>query len=102
MRQVKVKRVLLGSHGVREVVIGRAPRFHLALAFDLHSAANAGLITIDLAESNDAHREKVRAKFDEPYRTMLGHFRHEIGNYYEGLPVEGEPLTEANRRERSP
>lgn len=64
--------------------------------------ANAGLITIDLAESNDAHREKVRAKLDEPYRTMLGHFRHEIGNYYEGLLVEGELLTEANRRERSP
>lgn len=49
-----------------------------------------------------AYSRDVRAKFDEPYRTMLGHFRHEIGNYYEGLLVEGELLTEANRRERSP
>ena len=48
-----------------------------------------------------AYSRDVRAKFDEPYRTMLGHFRHEIGNYYEGLLVEGELLTEANRRERS-
>lgn len=42
-----------------------------------------GVITIDLAESDDAYREKVRATLAEPYRTMLGHFRHEVGHYYE-------------------
>jgi hypothetical protein len=41
-----------------------------------------GLITLDLAESNDAHREALRESMDEPYRTVLGHFRHEIGHYY--------------------
>jgi len=51
-----------------------------------------GIITIDLAESNDAYREKVRARLDEPYRTMLGHFRHEIGHYYEWQLVRGEEL----------
>ena len=30
-----------------------------------------------------AHREQVREKLGEPYRTMLGHFRHEVGHYYE-------------------
>jgi hypothetical protein len=41
-----------------------------------------GVITLDLAESDDARREARRAQFDEPYRTLLGHFRHEIGHYY--------------------
>jgi hypothetical protein len=41
-----------------------------------------GVITLDLAESNDSHREALRESMDEPYRTVLGHFRHEIGHYY--------------------
>jgi hypothetical protein len=41
-----------------------------------------GLITIALAEADDAERESRRSKMGEPYRTLLGHFRHEIGHYY--------------------
>jgi hypothetical protein len=41
-----------------------------------------GLITLNIAEADDARREKVRASMNEPYRTLLGHFRHEIGHYY--------------------
>jgi hypothetical protein len=41
-----------------------------------------GVITIDLSESNDPHREALRIRLGEPYRTMLGHMRHEIGHYY--------------------
>lgn len=41
-----------------------------------------GLITINIAEADDVHREKQRALQKEPYRTLLGHFRHEIGHYY--------------------
>ena len=41
-----------------------------------------GLITINLAEANDAMRECSRAKMGEPHRTLLGHFRHEIGHYF--------------------
>lgn len=70
------------------------------LAFDLLSSVaenvvighDDGVITIDLAESDDAHREKVRATLDEPYRTMLGHFRHEVGHYYEWQLVRGQEL----------
>lgn len=43
---------------------------------------NQGLITINLAEADDAEREKRRTHMQEPYRTLLGHFRHEIGHYY--------------------
>lgn len=41
-----------------------------------------GLITINLAETDDAVREQRRNALHEPYRTLLGHFRHEIGHYY--------------------
>ena len=68
------------------------------LAFDLLSSVEEsvttghdnGVITLDLAESDDAHREKVRIDLDEPYRTMLGHFRHEVGHYIEWQYVRGD------------
>jgi len=41
-----------------------------------------GVITINIAEANDAKREKRRLALGEPYRTLLGHFRHEVGHYY--------------------
>jgi hypothetical protein len=68
------------------------------LAFDLLSSEQEpvttghadGLITIDLAESDDAAREQRRSALDEPYRTMLGHLRHELGHYFQPLIVIGE------------
>ena len=47
-----------------------------------------GVITIDLAESDDVRREQRRAELGEPYRTLLGHFRHEIGHYYWPILIE--------------
>jgi hypothetical protein len=41
-----------------------------------------GVITISLSEADDAEREKLRTQMNEPYRTLLGHFRHEIGHFY--------------------
>lgn len=41
-----------------------------------------GLITINIAEADDAERELRRTAMGEPYRTLLGHFRHEVGHYY--------------------
>lgn len=41
-----------------------------------------GLITIALAEADDAERETRRTAMGEPYRTLLGHFRHEVGHWY--------------------
>jgi hypothetical protein len=42
----------------------------------------AGLITINIAEADPATREAMRDRMDEPYRTLLGHFRHESGHHY--------------------
>ena len=41
-----------------------------------------GLITLALAEADDVERERRRSLMGEPYRTLLGHFRHEVGHYY--------------------
>jgi hypothetical protein len=41
-----------------------------------------GLITINLNEADDALREKLRTAMHEPYRALLGHFRHEVGHYF--------------------
>ena len=41
-----------------------------------------GLVTLDIKEADDAYRETVRVQMREPYRTLLGHFRHEVGHYY--------------------
>ena len=47
-----------------------------------------GVITIDVVESLDDYRESLRVRLGEPYRTMLGHFRHEVGHYYQNILVE--------------
>jgi hypothetical protein len=41
-----------------------------------------GLITLNMEEADDAIRERIRTELHEPYRTLLGHLRHEIGHYY--------------------
>ncbi|HUO53424.1 MAG TPA: putative zinc-binding peptidase [Rhodoblastus sp.] len=46
-----------------------------------------GEITLNIAEADNDEREKRRVAMGEPYRTLLGHFRHEIGHYYWDLLV---------------
>ena len=48
-----------------------------------------GIITLDVEEADDASRERTRIQFDEPYRTVLGHLRHEVGHYYWQRLVDG-------------
>jgi hypothetical protein len=50
-----------------------------------------GLITLNIAEADDAYREKVRSAMGEPFRTLLGHFRHETGHYYFSQLIESDP-----------
>jgi hypothetical protein len=58
-----------------------------------------GLITLNLAEADDAAREAMRISMKEGYRTLLGHFRHEIGHYYWDRLVRDVPGTLARFRE---
>ena len=48
-----------------------------------------GRITINIREADDVEREKLRVDMGEAQRTLIGHFRHEIGHYYWDMLVKG-------------
>jgi hypothetical protein len=84
------RRLIAELHELKLPIVGRDEDPQFGLAFDLLSSGTEkvfighdnGVITLDLAEGDDVHREQLRIEMDEPYRTLLGHFRHEIGHYY--------------------
>jgi hypothetical protein len=96
------KRALL--YGLRRAglrITSKAVDPKQGLAFDIKADTESehvltghedGLITLNLAEADSATREKVREAMRERYRTLLGHFRHELGHYF--FP---ELVTDANR-----
>jgi len=53
-----------------------------------------GVITLNAAEADSSYREAAREAMNEPYRTLLGHFRHEIGHYYWDKLVRNQPVYE--------
>ena len=56
-----------------------------------------GLITLNVEEADDARREQLRLELHEPYRTLLGHLRHESGHYYWYRLVDEGPWLEPCR-----
>jgi hypothetical protein len=56
-----------------------------------------GVITINLSEADDVERERQRNLMGEPYRTVLGHFRHEIAHYYWDRLIANGPSLEQFR-----
>lgn len=57
-----------------------------------------GVITINIAEADPAYREQAREQMAEPYRTLLGHFRHESGHYYFDRLIAGSAWLEPFRQ----
>jgi len=51
----------------------------------------AGVVTIDLSEADDVQREARRVSFGEPWRTLMGHLRHEVGHYLHHRWIAGRP-----------
>ena len=41
-----------------------------------------GIITLNIEEADEGERVKHKMHLGEKYRTLLGHFRHEIGHFY--------------------
>lgn len=86
-------------------VVGKDEDPEGGLAFDMLSSVEEnvvighanGLITIDLAESDNDRRERVRAQLGEAYRTMLGHVRHEVGHYVQYRHVLPGPVQDRCR-----
>jgi hypothetical protein len=60
----------------------------------------SGVITMNIAEADDAERERRRTALGEPYRTLLGHMRHEAGHYYWTRLVAGDADRLSRFRER--
>lgn len=98
-------RLVYGLIRLRLQMVGRGENPETGLAFDFLSGSGRGswehvevvtghargLITIDIAEADDAERERHRQDMAEPFRTLLGHFRHEVGHYYWDRLVRGGP-----------
>ena len=83
------------EHGLAFDFLADLPQPHAAGVMTGH---DNGLITLALKEADDATREKVRTAMGEPYRTLLGHFRHEIGHYFWDRLVENDaPILEGFR-----
>ncbi|MFT4118863.1 putative zinc-binding metallopeptidase [Bradyrhizobium sp.] len=97
-RMEEAKRRLL--YDLARLRLPLASRHGVPVAFDILSDETspiltghlAGLITLNLAEADDVEREARRVAFREPYRTLLGHFRHEIGHFYWDSLVHGTTL----------
>ena len=86
-------------------VVSRTDDPQRGLAFDLLSSAQQGVttghahgvVTLDVAEGDDAYREAQRVRLAEQYRTLLGHLRHEVGHWYWMRLVDGGPRIEEFR-----
>jgi len=57
----------------------------------IHTGHDAGIVTLNLIEADDVERERIRRSMGEPYRTLLGHLRHEVGHHYWARLVASDP-----------
>jgi hypothetical protein len=91
--EVAKRRVISSLVALRLPVASRVTEDpNRGLAFDLLGPAapgdsvmtghSSGIITLNIEEADDARREAIRTAMHEPYRTLVGHFRHEVGHYY--------------------
>lgn len=78
---------------------GRTPPGRLIFDFARNTRTGHldGVISIDIMEADAVERERLRVHFDEPYRTLLGHLRHEAGHFFWSLLVDGQDNLEKFR-----
>ncbi|HEY1172191.1 MAG TPA: putative zinc-binding metallopeptidase [Verrucomicrobiae bacterium] len=65
------------GRGLRFRFLAESPNEPLVL-----TGHNGGLITLNISEADEDKREQRRIRLREPYRTLIGHFRHELGHHY--------------------
>jgi hypothetical protein len=95
------RRVLFSLQNMQLPLIPKSEDEERGLAFDFLEALpdgppvlighDEGAITLNIAEADDDYREKNREKLHEPYRTVVGHIRHELGHYFWDLLVRDTP-----------
>ncbi len=75
---------------------GPSPEFHLLSEQTVEGhkpvtiGHGRGIITINVAEADPVHRVAQRQSLGEPFRTMIGHFRHEIGHFVFSRLIQNE------------
>lgn len=57
-----------------------------------------GLITLNIEEADEAERVKNKLDLGEKYRTLLGHFRHEVGHYYWDVLIKNHTVVDSFRQ----
>jgi len=57
-----------------------------------------GVITLNIDEADEAELTKHKLNLGEKYRTLLGHFRHEIGHYYWDVLIQNSSFLSEFRR----
>jgi len=111
------RRLLYGLDRLQLPVIGRDVDPDAGLCFDFKADPAAesefadeagaqsvltghhhGVITINIAEADPSARERMREQMREQYRTLLGHFRHEIAHWYWDRLVRNTPWETAFRQ----
>jgi hypothetical protein len=95
------RRVLFALQNMQLPLIPKLENEERGLAFDFLEALPDGppvltghadgVITLNIAEADDDYREKNREQLREPYRTVVGHIRHELGHYFWDLLVRDTP-----------
>lgn len=101
------RRVLFGLQGLGLPLVPLADDPDRGLAFDFLESLpgqppvltghTKGVITLNIAEADDDYRERNRENLEEPYRTVIGHLRHELAHYYWDLLVRDTPWLDGFR-----
>jgi hypothetical protein len=103
-------RLVFSLHQLGLPVVSKTENEETGLAFDfladeqkpegekVLTGHDNGLITINIKEADDVEREMARKNMHEVYRTLLGHFRHEVGHYYWDRLIDNSPYLEECRR----
>lgn len=90
------RRLLYAMRRFDAPITSKSDRTTRGLAFDFLEGSRGapvmtghanGLITINISEADSAERERQRVALGEPYRTLLGHMRHEAGHFYQEVLV---------------
>lgn len=56
--------------------------FNVGKQEQVYTGHSGGKVTLNIREADNVEREKARVSFGEAHRTLIGHFRHEIGHYF--------------------
>jgi len=85
-RQLFYTLVRLGLQSTTDAAPGSGPTYAFLAdqpgAPAIVTGHEGGTITLNVAEADDAERARRRLALHEPYRTLIGHLRHESGHYY--------------------